>query len=104
MLCFVITELPQGITAWIGAVDAVFFENVYVQLGDFMDILVLINSAVNFILYCIMSQQFRDTFKSLFVAKHLPSFLQRVKHHSNGGGAGAGGGDYSMVHTETTHV
>ncbi|GFR78591.1 FMRFamide receptor [Elysia marginata] len=104
VLCFVITELPQGVTAWISAVDEDFFEKVYVQLGDFMDILVLINSAVNFILYCIMSQQFRDTFKSLFVAKHLPSFLQRVKHHSNGGGASAAGGDYSMVHTETTHV
>ena len=104
VLCFVITELPQGVITWISAVDEVFFENVYVQLGDFMDILVLINSAVNFILYCIMSQQFRDTFKSLFVAKHLPSFLQRVKHHSNGGGAGPGAGEYSMVHTETTHV
>lgn len=104
VLCFVITELPQGVTAWISALDDRFFEEVYVQLGDFMDILVLINSAVNFILYCIMSQQFRDTFKSLFVAKHLPAFLQRVKHHSNGGGAGPSGGDYSMVHTETTHV
>ncbi|RUS82540.1 hypothetical protein EGW08_009712 [Elysia chlorotica] len=106
VLCFVITELPQGVIAWISAVDEVFFKNVYVQLGDFMDILVLINSAVNFILYCIMSQQFRNTFKSLFVAKHLPSFLQRVKqHHANGGGAGGTqGAEYSMVHTETTHV
>ncbi|KAH9494504.1 hypothetical protein Btru_042294 [Bulinus truncatus] len=97
VLCFIVTETPQGIVAWISAVDNDFFVNVYVHLGDLMDILVLINSAVNFILYCIMSQQFRDTFKSLFVSKHLPPFFQRVKHHPNGG-------DYSMVHTETTLV
>lgn len=31
-----------------------------------MDTLALINSAVNFVLYCSMSRQFRDTFKRLF--------------------------------------
>lgn len=97
VLCFIITEIPQGIVAWISAVDTYFYHNVYIHVGDIMDILVLINSAVNFILYCIMSQQFRDTFKSLFVAKHLPPFFHRVKQHPNGG-------DYSMVHTETTLV
>ncbi|XP_005104270.2 sex peptide receptor [Aplysia californica] len=97
VLCFIITELPQGIVAWISGVDAEFFKEVYVHLGDLMDILVLINSAFNFILYCIMSQQFRDTFKSLFVTKHLPPFFHRVKQHPNGA-------EYSMVKTETTHV
>ncbi|CAL1546480.1 unnamed protein product, partial [Lymnaea stagnalis] len=97
VMCFIITEIPQGILAWICAVDNNFFHNVYIHLGDLMDILVLINSAVNFILYCSMSQQFRDTFKSLFVSKNLPPFFHRVKHHPNGG-------DYSMVHTETTPV
>lgn len=95
VLCFIITEIPQGLVAWISAVDQDFFNNVYIHLGDLMDILVLINSAVNFILYCIMSQQFRDTFKSLFVTKHLPPFFHRVKEHPNGG-------EYSMVQTETT--
>ncbi|KAK0062335.1 G-protein coupled receptor [Biomphalaria pfeifferi] len=97
VMCFIVTETPQGLLAWISAVERNFFDDVYVHLGDLMDILVLINSAVNFILYCIMSQQFRNTFKSLFVSKHLPPFFRRVKHHTNGG-------DYSMVHTETTLV
>lgn len=97
VLCFIVTELPQGIVAWISAVDKQFFDNVYTLLGDLMDILVLINSAVNFILYCIMSQQFRNTFKSLFVSKHVPPFFHRSKKHPNGK-------EYSMVRTETTNV
>lgn len=37
------------------------------------DVLALINSAINFILYCTMSRQFRVTFKLLF----WPKFLNR---------------------------
>ena len=33
-----------------------------------MDMLALLNSAINFILYCSMSRQFRNTFKSLFLS------------------------------------
>jgi hypothetical protein len=35
-------------------------------LGDTFDILALINNSVNFILYCLMSRAFRDTFKQTF--------------------------------------
>ncbi|CAG5132474.1 unnamed protein product [Candidula unifasciata] len=97
VLSFIITEIPQGLVAWISAVDKYFYHNVYFHLGDIMDILVLINSAVNFILYCIMSKQFRDTFINVFFAKCLPRFLHRLKQHPNGG-------DYRMVNTETTNV
>ncbi|KAL3275324.1 hypothetical protein HHI36_020091 [Cryptolaemus montrouzieri] len=34
-----------------------------------MDILALTNSAINFVLYCSMSRQFRVTFHGLFVSK-----------------------------------
>jgi len=44
------------------------FHNVYTPLGDVWDILVLINSSVNFLLYCTMSRLFRGTFWALFVA------------------------------------
>jgi hypothetical protein len=37
-----------------------------------MDILALINSAINFILYCAMSRQFRKHFNILFRPKFLP--------------------------------
>ena len=42
-----------------------FFANCYHPMGDFMDVMALINSAVNFILYCLMSKQFRKTFADL---------------------------------------
>ncbi len=35
-------------------------------IGDTFDILALINNSVNFILYCLMSRAFRDTFKQTF--------------------------------------
>lgn len=97
VICFIITEVPQGVLAWISAVDQDFWETVYLHLGDLMDILVLVNSAVNFILYCIMSQQFRNTFKSLFVCNNLPFGLGRKVSKTNGT-------EYSMVKTETTQV
>ena len=67
VILFVITEFPQGVLAMIAGLNDNFFEEVYANLGDLMDLLVLINSAVNFILYCGMSQQFRDTFRSLYM-------------------------------------
>lgn len=43
--------------------------------GDLMDVLALINSAINFILYCSMSRQFRNTFNYLFRPKFLDKWL-----------------------------
>lgn len=40
-----------------------------------MDILALINSGINFILYCSMSRQFRSTFNLLFRPKFLDKWL-----------------------------
>lgn len=39
--------------------DTRIFRRVYVPLGDVWDIVALINSAVNFLLYCSMSRNFR---------------------------------------------
>lgn len=61
-----------------------------------MDLLVLLNSAINFILYCIMSQQFRDTFTNLFVC----NFISIRNQHS----AKQNGMAYSTVKTEVTQV
>ena len=68
VLCFVVTELPQGILAFLSGVDERIFDGVYTQLGDVWDMAVLINSSVNFLLYCSMSRLFRGTFWDLFVA------------------------------------
>ncbi|XP_074644364.1 G-protein coupled receptor dmsr-1-like, partial [Tubulanus polymorphus] len=95
VLCFVITELPQGILILIsGILGKWFFEDVYSALGDFMDGIVLINSAVNFILYCGMSKQFRDTFKSVFLQSCIPP------HNSKQNGLV----HYSTINTESTRV
>lgn len=68
VLCFVVTELPQGVLAFLSGIDKRFFDEVYTQLGDVWDIVVIVNSSVNFVLYCAMSRLFRGTFIELFIA------------------------------------
>jgi hypothetical protein len=55
----------QGILGVLAAVvgdGESFFMECYTPLGDLMDAMALINSAVNFLIYCFMSVQFRKTF------------------------------------------
>ncbi len=63
---FLITELPQGILVLVSELVPGFFKAYYVPLGDAMDIIALLNNAINFTLYCTMSKQFRQTFLQLF--------------------------------------
>jgi len=51
-----------GLLAFLSGIDRRIFDDVYVPLGDVWDAAVIVNSAVNFILYCTMSAQFRCTF------------------------------------------
>ena len=92
VLSVVVTEFPQGVLAFLSGVDAYIFEHVYVPLGDVFDILVLVNSSANFILYCIMSAQFRKTFCEVFFC--AATGVQRGK---NGFGSGA----YSATNQKT---
>ncbi len=93
VLCFVIAELPQGILAFLSGVDSTIFVKIYVPLGDVWDIIVLINSAVNFILYCIMSRQFRETFKDVFLKWCKNSFPKTPN-----------GVQYSSINTQSTKL
>jgi len=68
VICFVVTELPQGVLAFLSGIDNTIFNNVYAPLGDVWDMVVIINSSVNFLLYCTMSRLFRGTFWELFLA------------------------------------
>ncbi|XP_033724687.1 sex peptide receptor-like [Pecten maximus] len=61
IILFVVTELPQGILILLSLFLKGFFEHVYIPLGDAMDIIALINNAINFLLYCTMSSDFRKT-------------------------------------------
>lgn len=59
VLCFVATELPHGVLAFLSGINDRIFYTVYIPLGDIWDILVLANSAVNFVVYCKMNRRFR---------------------------------------------
>ncbi|XP_059164780.1 G-protein coupled receptor dmsr-1-like [Physella acuta] len=58
---FLVTELPQAILIVLSATIPNFFQEVYLPLGDIMDVVALINNGINFLLYCIMSRDFRTT-------------------------------------------
>lgn len=66
VISFLIMELPHGILFIICSISKKFFNEVYVNLGDLLDLLVLINGTINFFLYCCMSSQFRNKFKDTF--------------------------------------
>ena len=42
-----------------------FFIECYNPVGEMMDMVAITNSAVNFILYCLMSSQFRKTLRKM---------------------------------------
>ncbi|KAM8710444.1 hypothetical protein ACLKA7_017114 [Drosophila subpalustris] len=111
LLLFLITEFPQGIMGLLNVLlgDA-FLMQCYLKLSDLMDILALINSSINFILYCSMSRQFRSTFTLLFRPRWLDKWLPLSQHDGDardgaGGGRGRGGGSdgygrQRLVHTD----
>lgn len=75
LLLFLITEFPQGILGLLTLLlGKRFFQDCYQNMGEVMDMLALVNSAINFILYCVMSRQFRNTFSLLF----LPSWISKA--------------------------
>ena len=69
VVLFLLTEFPQGILNLLNGILPFFVDEVYGPLGDLLDILALINNGINFILYCTMSKQFRDTFIEIFIPR-----------------------------------
>uniref|UniRef100_A0A1I8GSN5 G_PROTEIN_RECEP_F1_2 domain-containing protein n=2 Tax=Macrostomum lignano TaxID=282301 RepID=A0A1I8GSN5_9PLAT len=66
---FTVTEFPQGCLNLGAAMDDCIFKVIYFQLGNLMDILVILNSATNIFWLYGMSSQFRETFVSTFAPK-----------------------------------
>ncbi|XP_025084279.1 LOW QUALITY PROTEIN: sex peptide receptor-like [Pomacea canaliculata] len=60
IVMYILTEVPQTFLIIMSAFSKQFFMNVYMLLADTMDMIALINNAMNFVLYCAMSQQFRE--------------------------------------------
>ncbi|KAF7261060.1 hypothetical protein EG68_01661 [Paragonimus skrjabini miyazakii] len=72
IILYIFTYLPQSAMLLLNHfLGRCFSRNVYEKLGDFSDFLTLLNNSINFILYCGMSKQFRDTFVSLFCSRFL---------------------------------
>ena len=66
-IIFLIAELPLSNLTFLSiTMGDAFYEEVYMPLGDIMEMIVLISSSVNFILYCSMSKAFRKAFFSFF--------------------------------------
>ncbi|XP_075969657.1 G-protein coupled receptor dmsr-1-like [Anticarsia gemmatalis] len=68
---FLATELPQALFGLLTAIAPHLFQRCYYAFGEVMDLMALVGSAVNFVLYCSMSRQFRSTFTRL-ARKVLP--------------------------------
>ncbi|KAH8300272.1 hypothetical protein KR044_012356 [Drosophila immigrans] len=74
LILFLVTEFPQGLLGLLsGVLEKCFFAHCYPPFGELMDLLALINAAVGFVLYGLMSKQFRTTFRSLFFKRHFGS-------------------------------
>ncbi|XP_019870904.1 G-protein coupled receptor dmsr-1 [Aethina tumida] len=79
LMLFLITEFPQGLFALlIGLRGKTLFLQCYQKYGEVMDILALLNGAINFILYCCMNRMFRTTFGQLFKSKIMAKWPANV--------------------------
>lgn len=73
LLLFLITEFPQGILGLLSAImHKCFLIRCYSLFGELMDLLALINASIGFVLYGLMSKQFRTGFTALFLRRHPP--------------------------------
>ncbi|KAL8579912.1 hypothetical protein ACOMHN_038809 [Nucella lapillus] len=88
IVLFVVTELPQAGLIILSVNVKDFFYQVYMPLGDLLDMLALINNGVNFVLYCSMSRDFRNTVVSLIRTGRDPVKYRGIRHRpiSPGGG------------------
>ncbi|XP_059164230.1 G-protein coupled receptor dmsr-1-like [Physella acuta] len=104
LMLFIFTELPQGILFILSVSVPDFHRNVYYPLSELTDFIALLNNAINFVLYCVMSQQFRDKFFSIYIKpicerrrtmitstsellilrEHVPRTVTTTTHDENG--------------------
>ena len=90
-----------------------FFRHCYNPLGEVMDAAALLNSAINFLLYCIMSKQFRRTFIETFNLQgcasccersHKKLFSKQLRASNNNAGATADVNGNAQAGSAHAHV
>ncbi|CAD6188652.1 unnamed protein product [Caenorhabditis auriculariae] len=73
MTVFLCTEMPQGLIALLSAMYPTHVHTlIYVNVGELLDMLSLINCLVSFVVYCVMSSTYRATVRSIFSRKKKP--------------------------------
>lgn len=82
----VLVELPQGLFLIAGVFNKEF-SNLYFHLGDIWDITSIGSSFITFVMYCLMSQQFRmEMYKLILPKMFTESFRLTTQHiYSNNG-------------------
>ena len=55
-----------------------FFYDCYNPVGEVMDMMALINSAANYILYCLMSSDFRQTLRKMYGGNNKSVTINQV--------------------------
>jgi hypothetical protein len=82
----VLVELPQGLLLFASVFNKEFF-SLYSHLGDIWDITSIGSSFITFIMYCLMSQQFRMEMYTLILPKTFTKGfrLSAQTVHSNNG-------------------
>ena len=79
LLLFLITELPQGILGLLSEIlGDQFFQNCYQNCAEIMDMAALSCGAINFMIYCLMSSQFRSTFGKLFKITAVGDYFSKM--------------------------
>ncbi|CAH0547168.1 unnamed protein product [Brassicogethes aeneus] len=74
LMLFLSVEFPQAIYGLLNhIIGDVFQIECYQPIGGFLDLIALLYCSINFFLYCIMSQKFREVFKEIFFP-YIPGF------------------------------
>lgn len=75
VILFLICELPIASIVFASIFDFAILRNVVARVNYFSFVLRLLNASLNFILYCLMSSQFRDEFRKVFWTPKLVRVL-----------------------------
>ncbi|CAI5441924.1 unnamed protein product [Caenorhabditis angaria] len=68
LVVFLVTELPQGFMALLNALYTVEMNMyIYQNVGELLDFMSLVNCSVGFVLYCVMSSRYRQTFGHMLI-------------------------------------
>ncbi|CAB3404782.1 unnamed protein product [Caenorhabditis bovis] len=68
LVVFLVTELPQGFLALLNGVYTTDMNTyIYRNVGELLDFLSLVNCSVDFLLYCVMSSRYRQTFGHMLI-------------------------------------